>query len=80
MTQTSFQLHKIMTSRKIHIQKLSQADWFVSPSHSDCFHEIFMNNRHVYIMTRQAESTVQVVSSQRITIHLPQKRFLHNGI
>ena len=55
MTQTSFQLHKITTSRKIHIQKLSQAVWFVSRSHSDCFHETFMNNRHVYITTRQAE-------------------------
>ena len=55
MTQTSFQLHKITTSRKIHIQKLSQADWFVNRSHSDCFHETFMNNRHVYITTRQVE-------------------------
>ena len=55
MTQTSFQLHKITTSRKMHIQKLSQADWFVNRSHSDCFHETFMNNRHVYITTRQAE-------------------------
>ena len=52
---TSFQLHKITTSRKIHIQKLSQADWFVNRSHSDCFHETFMKNRHVYIMTRQVE-------------------------
>ena len=55
MAQTSFQLHKITTSRKIHIQKLSQADWFVNRSHSDCFRETFMNNRHVYITTRQAE-------------------------
>ena len=37
------------------MQKLSQADWFVNRSHSDCFHETFMNNRHVYITTRQAE-------------------------
>ena len=55
MTQTSFQPHKITTSRKIHTQKLSQADWFVNRSHSDCFRETFMNNRHVYITTRQAE-------------------------
>ena len=50
MIQTSFQLHKITTSRKIHIEKMSQADWFVNCSHSDCFHETFMIKPRITVM------------------------------
>ena len=84
MIQTSFQRHKITTSRKIHVQKLSQADWFVNRSHSDCFHETFMIKPRITVMFTlrldKLKSTVHVMNSQRVTIHLPQKRFPHNGI
>ena len=59
---------------KIHIQKLSQSDWFENRSHSDCCHETFINSRNAYITTRQAVkySSRSVLSASHCTIHLSQ--------